>query len=329
MPDVKASAAEQLASAMPLELPARLLIVEDDSSLRALLKKTFAKESEVLQAANGQEALAMISKERPEFVITDLMMPVLDGLQLIIRARRTPLGACLPFLVLTAKTEEQVLIDCFRHGADDFMLKPFSIAELRVRVSSIYLRHRIARDMNPLTRLPGNQVLKQEIERRVANSTEVAVAYVDLNHFKEFNDAQGFDRGDHVLGLLADLLTDYTQRQPLGEVFVGHLGGDDFVVVLPMRLVQQMADNLFREVDLATGGLYKDHELAQGFFRAHNRRGVEVDVPLLSIAIGVVSTQRRGMNDLRYISQVAAEVKHMAKQAGGNHLFIDRRIECP
>ena len=319
-------AAENAESTFTSELPGRLLIVEDDPALRLLLKRSFAG-CDVFVAENGARGLESIHRDQPDFVITDLMMPEMGGLEMIKRARATSLGACVPIMVLTSRTEEQVLLDCFRYGANDFMVKPFSMAELRVRVQSIFLRQRIAQDANPLTRLPGNDILKREIEARIRVSEETAVAYVDLDHFKEFNDTFGFDRGDRVIQLVGDVLSQFAAAQSPGEVFVGHIGGDDFVAVLDSSKVNDLAENLFAQFDVATEALYSDETLKQGFYRARNRKGEDVEIPLVSISIGVILGRRKGMTDLRLVSQVAAEVKKMAKKTQGNSVFFDRRTE--
>ncbi|MEE8142364.1 MAG: response regulator [Planctomycetota bacterium] len=315
-------------STMPtLELPQRILIVDDDAAIRRILVRAFSKSAKVQEAKDGAEGLIKIHDWSPEFVITDLMMPVIDGLEMIVRARETASGACLPILVLTACGEERLLLECFQKGADDYMVKPFSVEELRIRVSSIYMRQNLARDVNPLTRLPGNIVLKREINSRIQKQKALAIAYIDIDHFKAFNDKHGFDRGDVVLQLLGDLLGEFSRNYPPGEVFVGHVGGDDFVVILPLGEVQRLADRMHISFCAATRMFYSPEEVKSGVTRVKDRLGKVREVPLLSLSIGVVNTEREGMTDLRKVSQVAAEVKNIAKQSPGNSLFIDRRKE--
>jgi len=209
------------------------------------------------------------------------------------------------------------------------MVKPFSIPELRTRVSSIHLRQKVARDMNPLTRLPGNLVLKREIATRLKNVEPFAVAYIDLDFFKPFNDSRGFDLGDQAITVLADLLRGYAGQQELGRVFVGHVGGDDFVVILPPDDVQRFAQVLHGRWKEAICQFYTREELDAGTVEVFDRRGETMMVPLLSISIGVLTSRRDGLDDLRKIAQVAAEVKKMAKTIPGNSLFIDRRTKYP
>lgn len=311
------------------EFPERILIVEDDPTIRLMLQKAFSKDAQVIIAHNGHAALEMIAAHEPDFVVTDLSLPGMDGLSLITHARRTFVGACTPILVLTANDEQDVLLGCFRQGADDFMAKPFSISELRMRVSSIYLRQRVARDMNPLTRLPGNLVIKRELATRLKNSEPFAVAYLDVDHFKPFNDSKGFDLGDRAISVLASILRDYASAEALGRVFIGHVGGDDFVMILPPDDVHRMANMVHARWVDAIAEFYSKEELERGMVDVFDRKGDVLTVPLLSLSIGVLTSWRDGLDDLRKIAQVSAEVKHMAKKTPGNSLFIDRRTKYP
>lgn len=311
------------------EFPARILIIEDDPTIRLMLRRAFEEVAEVIVAEDGASGLEKIERKRPDFVVTDLSLPSMDGLSVITRARRTFIGACIPMLVLTSHDQESVLLDCFRQGADDFMVKPFSISELRTRVSSIYLRQQVARDMNPLTRLPGNLVIKREIAARLKTGEPFAVAYVDLDHFKPFNDSKGFDMGDRAIGLLAEILRGYASQQKVGDVFVGHVGGDDFVLILPNHGLNRMGAIIHGRWKEAIFELYTRAELDRGVVDLVDRQGMPMTVPLLSLSIGVLTSQRDGLDDLRKIAQVAAEVKKMAKAIPGNSLFIDRRTKYP
>lgn len=306
-------------------MPESILVIEDDATIRTILVKTFSRQSKVLEAKSGTEGLQVLLTQRPDFVITDVMLPGMTGVQLITRARRSYFGACVPILVLTASPDERTLYDCFREGADDFMSKPFSVKEIQVRVASIHLRQRVIRDMNPLTRLPGNLAIKQQLSWRLSRTEPFAIAVLDLDHFKAFNDAHGFDLGDEVIKLVADLCIAYTIAHPGEEVFVGHVGGDDFVVLLPREQVSNFASWIHRGFAEGVTKYYSPEERALGLTEVTNRRGERERVPLLSISIGVTDTTRADLGDVRRISEVSAEVKKQAKAIPGNSLFVDRR----
>lgn len=309
------------------ELPGRILVVEDDRTIRRMLAKTFEGVSEVLEATDGLTALDLMRRARPDFVITDLMIPEMSGLELIERARRTSWGALVPILVLTANTREATLLESFSKGADDFMLKPFSLQELRVRVASIYVRQQVARDRNPLTGIPGNMVIKREVEARLADGVRFCLATLDLDHFKAFNDSRGFDRGDEVIALLGEVLERYAAERGDDDTFVGHIGGDDFVVLLAPEQVDAFAEYVHDRFADGVRRHYEEDELETGTVDIVNRHGETECVPLLSVSIGVVDSVRRGLDDYRHVAEIAAEVKKVAKAIPGNSLFVDRRKE--
>ncbi len=310
---------------LDLDLPERLLIIEDDRTIRAMLRRCFAHRSRILEAEDGATGLRLLNQERPDFVITDLDLPVQDGLSFIAGARRTYFGACVPIMVLTASWSEGLLLECFRQGADDFMVKPFLTTEIRTRVSSIYLRQKVARDTNPLTGLPGNLVIKHQIKRRLEEGEPVVIAALDIDNFKAFNDTRGFDAGDEVIANVGRILEGYARAHPDSDVFVGHVGGDDFVAVLPPDEIGAFAPYVHDRFDEATRSFYALDELDRGYVDIINRYGQRESVPLLSLSIAAVHTGRSGLKDYRRINQVLAEVKKVAKAEPGNSLFIDRR----
>lgn len=307
------------------QLPERILVVEDEEASRRLLTHAFERFSTIFSTDNGEEALEILRRERPDFVLTDLMLPGMDGMEVMRRARRTFYGACVPFIVLTANQDEDALIRCFEAGADDFMVKPARMAELRIRVSSLYLRTRTVRDVNPLTRLPGNVVLKSEMDLRLGEQRSFTVLYADLDHFKAFNDDQGFDAGDEVILTVADCMTSLADEREYGDVFVGHVGGDDFVVLVDDDRAETYGQALLDRFEREKARFYSKEQLAEGSVLVETRSGEKKRVPLLSLSIGGVTTSRPGVDDVRHLTHLAAEVKHAAKARPGNALVIDRR----
>lgn len=305
--------------------PERILVVEDDRTMRLMLRQAFKGVATVLMAEDGLTGLEAVKLERPDFVITDVCLPGLNGIDLITKIRASFQGACIPIMVLTASGEEEVLLNCFRRGADDFMSKPFSLSELRMRVASIYVRQQVARDVNPLTRLPGNLVIKREVSDRIEQERYFSVAYFDIDHFKGFNDKFGFDAGDDVIGLLGDILNDYANESGADDLFVGHIGGDDFVVLLDSSTIDEMANWVFERFSEGVRRFYGEEELQRGTMRIVNRQGECEEVPLLSLSVGAVMIEPGGIDDYRKIGHVAAEVKKVAKATPGNSLFVERR----
>src|SRR5262249_14973715 len=177
----------------------------------------------------------------------------------------------------------------------------------------------------------GNLVIKREIENKLSDKTIFAVAYIDIDHFKPFNDRFGFDAGDITIKTLAEILREYAATRAPGDAFVGHIGGDDFVLMLPVSEIEVAVKRIHSDFSERTRRFYDESERAKGTMTITNRKGETEEVPLLSLSIGVVlpDPTREGLNEFRQISQVAAEVKKVAKSIPGNSLFIDRRKRFP
>ena len=152
-----------------------------------------------------------------------------------------------------------------------------------------------------------------------------AIASLDIDYFKAFNDTRGFDAGDEVIRLVARILEDYTLEHPSHDVWVGHIGGDDFVALMNPRFVDGFSEWVLGAFSKAVEQFYDADTIERGTVDIVTRSGSLLEVPLLSLSIGVVSTDRSGLDDYRKISHVSAEVKKQAKAKPGNSVFVDRR----
>lgn len=179
------------------------------------------------------------------------------------------------------------------------------------------------RAASPLTGLPGNLRIDEELATRVANDEPVALLHLDLDQFKAFNDRYGFLRGDEAIGTLARLLLEAQKRHP--GTFVGHIGGDDFVVVSRPEHVESLGGEVTERFDAAAPGLYDPEDAARAYIEVHDRRGIAHQVPLLSVSIGAATNVWRAVKDYRELVQAATEMKQHAKRQAGSVLSIDRR----
>ena len=220
----------------------RILIADDEPAVRQLLEVVLVSQGyEVLQAHNGDQLVRMAQERVPDLVLVDLMMPYLDGYEAIRQLRNDTRTAHLPMIILTAKSAPDDLVTGFETGADDYVTKPFNIPELLARIKS-HLRRASQRPVrNPLTDLPGNVLITEEIKYRLKQPEPFVFMYIDLDNFKAFNDTYGPARGDRVIRLLADILTEKVRGQGGSTDFIGHIGGDDFVVITSPANAEQIS----------------------------------------------------------------------------------------
>jgi two-component system cell cycle response regulator len=239
----------------------RVLAVEDVASQRMLLAKMLSMSGfEVTQACDGNEALRMIAAANPQIIITDWVMPNMDGIELCRRVRAAPGGESLYIVILTAHGDEQSVVQAFEAGADEFLNKPIVPRELNARLRAarrvIELQAALRRKseilqganeklahMNQqlfnaahtdaLTGLPNRRYilgrLKQEWATRQRRQTPLSVIMLDLDHFKLINDTYGHDVGDIVLQRMGQILPAHVRT----EDTVGRVGGEEFIVVCP------------------------------------------------------------------------------------------------
>ncbi|MBI4226966.1 MAG: response regulator [Candidatus Omnitrophica bacterium] len=307
----------------------RIVIADDEADIRDVLRITLEHEGfEVEEAANGADALALIRRRSPHVVILDSKMPEMTGEEVCRTLKKDILLRHLPVLLVTAKGETADKVKGLGAGADDYIVKPFEPAELVARVRMVLRRTTQALDANPLTKLPGNSSIMEELERRLQQGGPMAAGYVDLDQFKAFNDAYGFERGDEVIRETARILLTTLQRHGTPDDFLGHIGGDDFVFVTTPAAVDAVAAAIVRETKASLAAFYDAPTRRRGYLEGKDRGGRPMRVGLLSCSVAVVTNERRALTHVAEIAQIGAELKSWAKSRGGSQVVKDRRTEA-
>jgi EAL domain-containing protein (putative c-di-GMP-specific phosphodiesterase class I)/GGDEF domain-containing protein len=184
----------------------------------------------------------------------------------------------------------------------------------------------LAKGSNPLTGLPGNDFIQREISLRLNQSMHFDVAYIDIDNFKPFNDHYGFERGDYILKSLAAMITGVLSRLASSSFnFAGHIGGDDFIVVTRPQDSLQVAQEIITEFESHLPDFHGPEDFDTGRYSAKNRRGVEEEFSLLSLSIGMVSTEVYRIESYPQLASLATEVKKKAKMENGFSIVRDRR----
>ena len=303
-----------------------MLVVDDDPFIARLLEiELKAAGYDVRVANDGRQALEMARERCPELVLADVMMPNMDGFELTRQLRQDSRTASVSVIMLTARGLSADKLEGFSVGADDYIVKPFDTPELLARIRGVLRRAKEMRQQSPLTGLPGNVRIEEEIESRVRAGASFAVLYADLDHFKSFNDHYGFMRGDEVIQFTAGLIQEVAREAVGPEAFVGHVGGDDFVVVCEAEDGEELAELIVRRFDGAVPAQYDPEDRARGDIVLLSRRGEEQRFPFLSISIGVASTSRRTFRHYAEAVAIATEMKAFTKTTVGSSWAVDRR----
>ena len=304
----------------------RILVVDDDPDIARFIEVNLRTQGhEVEMASDGVEALERAVDWRPDLALIDVMMPRMDGFEVVERIRANPRTANMSIILLTAKalTADKVL--GITKGADDYIIKPFDPIELMARVKGTLRRAQEMRSESPLTGLPGNIRILEFLGSLVSAEQPFALLYADLDNFKAYNDHYGFLRGDDALRFAARCIQETALDVGGEDVFVGHLGGDDFVVVCPPDSSERLCKELLERTAREFPSLYEPEDRERGYIEIENRQQQVERFPLLSISIGVAATSRRRFTHPSEAVAVATEMKEYAKRTEGPSYAVDRR----
>lgn len=303
-----------------------ILVVDDDPDIARFVEVNLRSAGyDVAVAGDGQDALDKAGELRPDLVLLDVMMPRVDGFEVAQRLRKNPHTANASIIMLTAKALSADKVTGLQSGADDYIIKPFDPIELLARVKGTLRRAKEMRNLSPLTGLPGNIRIQEEIERRVRDEEEFAVLYADLDNFKAYNDQKGFVRGDRLIQATARMIQDAVDELDGADAFVGHVGGDDFVMVVRPDAAEPVAARICERFDEARRPFYEAEDLERGYVRLEDRKGVLQDIPLVAISVGVATTRKRRFAHYGEAVAVATEMKSFAKREPGSSYAVDRR----
>ena len=240
-----------------------------------------------------------------------------QGLELCGRLKGDSYTAIVPLAVLTSRHTTDRVQEWFNAGADEVISPLFEPVEQASRLDGLLTR--TARDVavNPSTRLPGTTEIEREIRRRMENGELFAVCYADLDHFKEFNDRYSYYDGDRVIYLLSRILHDVVKGMLEKRGFVGHIGGDDFIFVVPVEKIGEVCSEVLDVFDTLIPYQYNEQDRRAGYYFGKDRRGQLHRVPLMTLSIGVVTNQHRRFAHPAQVSELATEMKSYAKTQAG------------
>lgn len=207
-------------------------------------------------------------------------------------------------------------------GTDELGLLATSFNEMSTAVA---LMQDEAKGANPLTGLPGNITISSRIDMNINMGKIFAVLYCDLDNFKAYNDKYGFIKGDDAILYSRDKLVEVSETEGMHNIFVGHEGGDDFVIITPYDCWELYAQRFVEAFDKDIGQFYNSTDRKNGYISSVNRQGEPQKFPLMSMSIAVVTNAKRKFTHHAEIVQVAAEVKKVAKKIEGSGYKLDER----
>lgn len=197
--------------------------------------------------------------------------------------------------------------------------------EIYKMMRNIQASQRLYLDASPLTRLPGNRAIEQVLKEKMARDERFALCYIDLDDFKAYNDTYGYARGSELIKLTGEIIHRAKARYADPDDFVGHIGGDDFVLIVDSQKAVDVCEAILSEFDQVIPHYYDAKDRERGFIECRDRFGVLRQFPLMTISIAVVSDSRRRFNSPIEIAKIATEIKDFVKTLPGSNYLVDRR----
>lgn len=293
----------------------RILVVEDDSDISNMLQLYFRSlEYEVHVAPRGKVALEVTRQLLPNVIVLDIMLPDIDGYE-VCRLLRTNLRTShIPILFLTQKDERSDKIHGLELGADDYITKPFDVEELRLRVRNTIKRAEIESLTSPTTGLPSGRLIEQQL-RQLLRLADWGILYIGIAGLDAFNEVYGFVAGEEVLRFTALVLSETVESLGSAEDFIGHIGGDNFIVITRKALAGQLKQELERRFEENVGTHYDFMTRMQGYLVTRDSDGEEKQVPLMRLQVGVLSADEGPFTDIREVTEAAAEARRRVRKA--------------
>ncbi len=308
---------------MKFDKDQRFFLITPDESLKNMLLENI-KDVEWTTFKEGRRAIDYIFSSPPDMLIVDSKIRDVNVFDVITLIKSENIYRQVPVIICF---EEDFNLDIEKISSseiDDFLTRPLDVKEAIARIYLAYQRSFRALDANPLTKLPGNTSIIRHIQMLLDKKEEFALAYADLDNFKAFNDRYGFSRGDEVILMTARIITNMIKSFKGINSFVGHVGGDDFVFIVPSEYVELICKGIVNNFDSIIPYFYDEEDKKRGYIISKDRQGRERKFPFVSISIGVVFN-RGNFKHYGEISQEAVNLKRKAKEYEGSCYLLDQR----
>lgn len=287
----------------------RILVVEDDFDISNMLRIYFQSQGyEVAVAPRGGDALEMCRQQLPNIVVLDIMLPDIDGYEVCRQLRSNLRTSHIPIIFLTQKDERSDKIQGLELGADDYITKPFDVEELRLRVKNAIARATYESLTNPTTGLPSARLIEDQL-RHLLRRDNWGIVYIGIDRMEAFKEVYGFVAADEVLRYTAMVLNETADSVGTPEDFVGHIGGDDFLMITRKELVRPIVQDMTRRFSEGILTHYDFKTRQQGYLLLRNDEGKEQRVGLMELAVGAISSEDGPFTDIREITEAAAAAR--------------------
>lgn len=302
-----------------------IYIIDDDESSILVFRELFKDDPEYKFISVKSEQIDLALKNIPSIIIVNEDAIEVDVIKLCEKIRNDEDNSITPIIVVSSNSDKEHRIQILKESVEYYIKKPVNVQYLYFTIKNLSRLLTINRRISPLTGLPGNVQIHAELKKRISNKEQFSVLYLDLDNFKAYNDVYGFLKGDEIIKFTADTIVRCIHSQVSEGAFVGHIGGDDFVAIIPVLHCEEICQSIIANFDSEVPKFFTEQDSEQGYIEVANRKGVIEQFPLTSISIGVVEADKGRFANMLEIGEVGAQVKHMAKSIIGSSYAIDRR----
>ena len=296
----------------------RLVVVEDDVDIGNMLKIYFSgMDFDVDVAVRGSDALEKTKNALPHLIVLDIMLPDIDGYEVCRTLRTNMRTSHIPVIFLTQKDERSDKLQGLELGADDYITKPFDIEELKLRVQGAIKRAERESLTDPRSGLPAGRLIEEQL-RRIIREKDWALIDARINDFEPFKDVYGFVAGDDVLRFTAMMVGEVVDELGTTTDFIGHAGGDNFIIVTKSENAAQIRDRIKERFNEEVLTHYNFMDRQQGFVQAPASDGTSTKVSFMTMSVGVVSPDEHSFADIREITELAAEARRKDSSSTSN-----------
>ena len=304
-----------------------IYIIDDDSSSLPIFKELFKEDKEFRFIGVSTEEIEKALKNIPFLIIINEDAIGMEVTELCRRIRTDEDNKITPIIVVSSNPEREHRLKVLRESVEYYIKKPVDTDYLYCTVKNLNRLLTINRRISALTGLPGNVQIHAELKKRITKKEQFAVLYLDLDNFKAYNDVYGFLKGDQIIEFTAETILKCIHSKYVENSFVGHIGGDDFIAIVPDIEVDDICQSIIAMFDKEVVKFFTEEDLERGYIEVANRKGIIEQFALTSISIGAVIAEKGRFSNILEIGEVGAQVKHMAKSVVGSSYAIDRRQE--
>ena len=303
-----------------------IYIIDDDDSSIVIFRELFKNDKDYKFISVKTEQIDIALKNIPSLIVINEDAIDRDVVDLCRKIRKDEDNTITPVIVVSSKSDKDHRVRILQESIEYFIKKPVDEQYLYYTVKNLNRLLSSNRRISPLTGLPGNVQIHAELKKRIVKKEPFSVLYLDLDNFKAYNDVYGFLKGDEIIEFTAETILNCIHNSEFSDTFVGHIGGDDFVAIIPGIESENICQNILAYFEKHVDRYFTEDDLEKGYIEVANRKGIMEQFPLTSLSIGVVVADPGRFHNILEIGEVGAQVKHAAKSVMGSMLLIEEKM---